>query len=91
MSQRIVTHIYFQQRQFVQTMWDQAEVIAVDDKLSEGEERAWAKKKQTKSFDLLLQSQILLTQNKMKQTSDKIHPHPCTLAVASACCGTVPA
>lgn len=25
-------------------MWDQAEVIAVDDKLSEGEERAWAKK-----------------------------------------------
>lgn len=50
MSQRIVTHIYFQQRQFVQTTWDQAEVIAVDDKLPEGEERAWATKTRFISF-----------------------------------------
>lgn len=57
LSQRIVTHIYFQQRQFVQTMWDQAEVIAVDEKLPEGEEGAWATKKTWFiSFFLLLHS-----------------------------------
>lgn len=98
-SNRIVPKVHFKLRQFIQTSWDQAEVIAVDIKFPERGEQACAAREQgldcfndfTREFNSRqIKCPVYFSGVFHRHTHSPVNSYPCSLAAASARCETTP-